>query len=493
MIIYINNITCKVSLSGSDVLSGIDIHKKLYVALKERVKGYSYAPSYRNRTWDGYHRFYSKITNKFPTGMLPLVLQYVEKWGVKKIVVKDERKNLPIFKEDFVKELSDNLNLRDYQEGLVRSINRSITFQNQKIYFPRGVYDAAVNAGKTYSILGLYRNIENPKILFLVSEQVLFVQTMEFFKQYFDVGMIKSTFKHPDKTYRKASHIVTNFTVAMTATLKNRLYGKDKLNYRSQLKDINVLVTDECHNAVNNTHKKVAIQIDAGCRVYMSGSSTGFGSPLDRVMLIGMAGPVVAKISNKFLVRSGYSKSVNVNMYLNDINSNKVGLMSYNEEMDECLVFSEARIKTIKSIVKSNPDAYILITVWYKRHGQFIYDRLREDKDYNIPTEWVHGTDPDKAYKINKFLDKQINVLITSQIVRQGVNMKHVNYIIYTQGGKNKVDIDQWFGRGQRMNVFSNTLQVVDFYDRGGKYLESHVNERLAIYKELGFKIINKF
>ena len=102
--------------------------------------------------------------------------------------------------------------------------------------------------------------------------------------------------------------------------------------------------------------------------------------------------------------------------------------------------------------------------------------------------EFVHGEDPDKKQKIEDFAQGRTMVLISTTILREGVNIPIIANIINAVGGRAVVDLKQWMGRGERKHGDETSFTMHDFYDRG-PYVERHSKARLAAYRKEGLDI----
>jgi superfamily II DNA or RNA helicase len=101
----------------------------------------------------------------------------------------------------------------------------------------------------------------------------------------------------------------------------------------------------------------------------------------------------------------------------------------------------------------------------------------------NKSITFVHGTDPERAQKIEDFKAGRIKTLISTTILKEGVNIPIISNVINAVGGKSKVDIKQWMGRGERRHEDLKSFTMHDFYDIG-RYVEAHSKVRIATYRK---------
>lgn len=484
MDIEIGNVTSTCVIGGEDFLLSFDLHKRLREVMRERPLDYHRSPAYQRHVWDGWHYFYTDKTRKFSTGLLPVVIKYLTDWGVA-YSVRDVRKNMPVFKA-----VSTNVGdktLFAHQTTMVAAINNTVAVGGKSLFFPRGIWDAATNSGKTVAAAALIKSFESPKALFLVNRIELYVQTYKYFKTVFgSVGQIRSGIKdHPDKEWKKPMYDCSGeVVIAMVPTLYRKV---DDLNVKKDLKTFNILIVDECEIAISTTYKKVITKVDAGVRLFVSGTPLDMPDKVGKVELLGLSGPVLAKITNQEMIDAGVSRKPFINVYLSHVKTTDF-ITTYPEEKDRFLYQSTDRISVIHDKLLEYSKKHVLIVYDELAHGRFIYDQLRLYEDLSMSIAVVDGQDADRTMKIEMFLNKHLDVLLTNVILQVGLNMPHVSLVIYAQGGKSKRSVKQWVGRALRLNGFSTNVEIVDFYDIG-KYVGEHSEIRLDHYKKEGFDV----
>lgn len=162
--------------------------------------------------------------------------------------------------------------------------------------------------------------------------------------------------------------------------------------------------------------------------------------------------------------------------------------LNWNIAEDKFIIKNEKRNNIIKKIVKLNKDKQILIIISKIEHGEILNNL--------IPNSFfVYGGSSSKEREeiIEKFENKELNILIASGIFNQGINIKNVEILINAAGMKSKVLTIQKLGRGLRVTDEKTELNYYDFYDEGNKYLLKHSKERIKEYKNLfGNKAITK-
>jgi len=271
-------------------------------------------------------------------------------------------------------------------------------------------------------------------------------------------------------------------TIAMIKTVFNRL--KDSINVKKDLTRFGVVAVDECHLAGSKTYSTVLQNVPAPVRLFVSGTPFDSDAVIQKMVAIGLSGPEIVNVSKRELMDKGISLEVEVHIHLcNTISMGK--LIKYSDYQRELIQQSVQRVHIMGQIIKDYWGLSTLIAVEEIAHGQTILRLLCQyfALDSYLPViEFVHGEDPFRDEKIQRFSDGEINVLISTRILKEGVNIPIANNLIYAVGEKAKVDIKQWMGRIERRHGDTKKVTMHDFYDIG-KYVETHSRKRLRTYR----------
>jgi superfamily II DNA or RNA helicase len=412
------------------------------------------------------------------TGFLPIFLKFVEEEYQDLIVeIVDEREDLPRFKEEFVSQIGNFQIEGDYlfQKNLVQSLNKYITFRGQKIYFPRGVLNSATNAGKSTVIAAIYLNMEKmERMLVVIHRKTVYRQLVQFFQEMFpEVGEIN------DQQYN-----IKPVTVAMVQTMYRRI---DDMTLRKDLAQFTILAVDEMHLSGSSMYSRVLLHCNAGLRVGLSGTAFDSDNIVNKMISVGAIGPECANVSKRTLMDTGISTPVKVHILLcNTVLS--FPIVDYDECIDAFIYYSKERVALMAQIIKDRIEAGpILIAVDKTRHGEFVQQQLKEQ--FKIYTELTHSKDPEIKEKIQAFKDGQIDAIISTGVMREGLNLPLIATIIYASGGKAKISVKQWSGRGERKHESKTEVLFYDFFDKG-RFVTSHSKARIKIYEQEQLEII---
>lgn len=446
--------------------------KQLLPSLKELLSiyadNYKHSTKYKNKQWDGKVSFLKR--NNFPTGLFPYVLKWFKKNFNIPYIITDNRVNLPTFQTNLNFKLG-NYELRDYQKDLINRCNNYI--DNDSIYFPRGIIKAATNAGKNLVIAGVHKNLIDSKLLFIIHNKVIYEQAVDYFSDIFgEVGQINAN-----------NFYIRDFTVSMINTLGNRI--EDTL-YSDKFDYFNTVIVDECHRAGSSTYSDVLKYLDVGVRLFFSGTPLDNKSDIKNLTITSCSGELLGEIQNEELIKRGVSRKPNVNLHL--IKDRKpVNDKVYTDEYDVRIVNSIERLKKILSLISENKDKFILITVDKIEHGTNIFISLRKFYD-DIKCAFIHGESSDRDERLKDFKEGAINVLISTMILKEGVNIPNIDLLIMAQAGKSVITVLQLVGRALRAKSGYGSVEIHDFYDCGN-YVEKHSNQRISVYKKEGFDI----
>lgn len=444
--------------------------KDLRNYLSVKVQGYQFSKAYKQRRWDGTKCFMAY--GKFPTGLLPLTCNFLEDEGYPFELV-DMRENLPTFGEPQTQ--VGNYTLYDYQQEFV---NRIVNSQYRGLAWPRGIIDAATNAGKSLIAAATFASVTGyRKGLFLLPTKDLYDQAVEYYRQFFDVGEIRS-----------GVYNVREFTVAMLPTLYSMLQAEKDL---SELHQVNFLIVDEAHRASAASFGRVINRIPAGCRIFISGTPLELNDKVKNLTIMSLSGPPLGKISNKELIERGVSRKPVIHLHQAQVDPDSVLIPKKREYQEETEVFihaCEARAAQVADIISLKVGKRCLVSFSSIAHGELLVAKLRQ-KMPNARIELTHGKTIERKELLEDFRQGKIDVLVASMILKEGINIPGLDLLFMAQGGISTVTLKQFIGRALRRKEGESEVEVHDFYDYG-EYLEEHSKARCRLYKREGFEIV---
>ena len=414
------------------------------------------------RGWDGM-KYFINAKGMFPTGMLPMVIKHIKKEGHKVIII-DARENKIKFKKKPVADIGTE-KLRPYQlkKVVLKAYKHA---ENKQLPWHRGMIDAATNTGKNYIMASLYFSLKKPLTLLVIHNQDSFDELYGFFQSFLGDSVGRITSKYID---------IEPFTIAMKGSLYNRA---QKHSYVMEyLNEVELLFVDEAHMAGGATYAELLSWINAYARYFVSGTIVDMDSLMTRLNIYALCGPVIAKITNQYLIKHKWSLSVHVKfLYNGGIN---LPAFTYPEHYRFGITENATRMLQIKEYVEKYPDKQILINVKFIEHGE----RLARV----LGTVFLHSGSENRKQIVQDLKDNKQKVLVTT-LLKESINAKYINTIIMAGGGKAKIAVKQIVGRGTRTDGINTELEIIEFYD-DYKYLNTHSRKRLKIYKNEGFNI----
>lgn len=472
MRLIIGNVKSRAEFGGTEYLRKLP--KLLTEYLSVEIKDFFFIKKNNPDKFmgDGY-RYFINDKLEFATGFYPMVYAFLKEQEVN-IEVIDERTNVPKFKQG---EFDYTLPMykepaAPHQVRMINSLNREVG----GIYFPSGIWNCATNARKTATLAMLVRNIEAPRVLFLVHSEELFKQHYKFYSQLFHVERITS------KTTKIGD---AEFTMAMPKTLLNR--AKASMTIARDLKTkFNIVVVDECHRLGGKEYSRVMQKIGAAMRLGMSGSALATDNDIHNMVIIGLTSNIVCKVSKDELMTAGISQRPTVTYYLNPAT---IQTNDYDTEYNGLIKYNVQRAELIADIVAERKHKKILINFLEIEHGQTMLDALLAHPQLQgVSVAMIHGNDPDRDQKLQDYIDSEITVMLSSIIMQEGLNVPDIGVLIYAQGGKAEVALNQWSGRTERHDGVNATTEIVDIWDTG-KYTQKHSNERRLFWTNEKFDI----
>jgi superfamily II DNA or RNA helicase len=454
-----------------------------------KVPGAKYSAKFQSKRWDGTKTFFDRFRFLFPIGFLSRV---VKKYPDAEVVDEREYKDIKFRIPEM--RWPKGTSMRMYQK---EAMLHAFEYKNCLI-------QAATNAGKSAILAGLVSLLREEGVLIIVHRTELLEQlgTMISDLTGLKVGTITA----------KGNDIDPYINIAMVLTLLSRVDTDD------EVKDVfnrsKVLAVDECHHLTASTHQAAFRRSKAVYRFGFSGTipdETTFAGWMVRQYI----GDVVFNISNKELIEQGvsadpeiymlkYEHSVDYQGIINDIrveNAEKgknysspwkereeVHKRVFAKVLERHIVNNENRNRiVVEKVCGEYKDKQTLVVVDYIDQGTMIGKMLEEKIGRDIA--FIHGTSEARRGSLIDFRKGDLRVLVSSNIVDEGIDISKIQLLILAGGKKSKRQILQRIGRGLRRKEGENKVHVLDFFDLDGKYLEKHSKERLKIFMKEGFKV----
>jgi len=394
----------------------------------------------------------------FLTGLVDRCLDYLDHHGIEYIYESD------IDQVEFDDPHVEGITFRSYQEELI----------NTALEIGRGVIKAPTATGKSIIILGIVSAFSQENILFLAHTQDLVAQMKEHF--------IKNGF--PDVgEWTGNLHQMERITVATVQAYRNVA--------REYTDHWDVVFVDEGHHVTkwNNGNYFTALGM-SGAPCKFATTATMPEKDEAQWALEGLIGPVIGEYTMKEAQEDGFLSKPNIIMYPVDLPQEIWNMKNYQKVYTEGIVMNTVRNIRIAGEAEKRIEngSTVLILVTRIKHA----DRLQALIDY--PVEIIKGAvSKEERLRIKEELkSNELSCVIATVAWVEGVDIPNLNCVINAAAGKSEIQTLQKLGRGLRKTKEKDTVDILDFYDIGNKFLQKHSKLRKAIYEEQGWKVKSK-
>ena len=421
--------------------------------------------------WDGYVYPFNN-NQRMKTGLLDYALDFLMEEETEYAII--DHRNIPEVGD--IPYTVGGLELSGKFSYQRKAIRRLVMHDILGEPHPRGIFAAAVNAGKTTIMMGIHMTYKDARTIILLNNKALYTQMKADLKKAFP-----DTYGYMQGKSLKWGEIM----VIMVQTLKNRLQ-----EYHDKLKEFNILLTDECDLADNKTFDTVYKAL-SHIAVRAGFTGTVFLRNLKKDQLRNMKmreifGNAIYEISNLELEDLGVSTKTTIKIIEGTTRTYEVE--SFKDEYDIAITYNEIRHEIILQRIMYNLKAkrhHIMVFCKFIEQVEILYEYLREKiPDYYAMDYTHHKRADDKL--IQRFREGSTEILITSLYLKRGMNFPLTEVIINAAGGEFYTGPLQVLGRGTRKHKDKKRYYYEDIFDHG-KYLGKHSRRRISYYKKLGY------
>lgn len=461
MIIDVHRNHCRAHFDHNDLSHCPTALPDLRDHFRIMVANYWWTELYKKGEWDGSKTFVDAY-GKFMIGFLPHVLDFVQEkgWSVQ---FKDFRENNLKF-ENFHIFLGED-KIREYQ---LEAISKAENKLGSVLPFYRGIFDAATNAGKNYIMAGIIQNTNAKKVLITYHLRDLFEQAVKFFEKHFDIGTVGA------KKDREGT-----VTLAMYKTLSNRV--KTSKNALKLIEEVDLLFVDEGHRVKGSDYFDLIMKIPSEAVYMMSGTPLKFDDDESKMRVIGLSGKTLYKIKNKELIGMGVSLEPIV--HINKMRGQSG--FTYKDTYHHNVVNNPELFELMYQELISS-DKYCLIATLLTEQALNIQAYFAKK---GLHIDILSGKSSERATILEDYRTGKTKWLITTMVIKEGLNLPKIQTLILGFGGKSAITINQLIGRLIRNNGVEEKVKVVDYWMKC-QSLNRHALLRQQIYKNEGYEII---
>lgn len=256
-----------------------------------------------------------------------------------------------------------------------------------------------------------------------------------------------------------------------------------------------VFIADESHLVPAQTLQKVCFGLMAKAPYRFFFSGTQFRNDGLDLLLDGITGPVVHRMTVKEGIEQGYLAKLNVTMLNLD---SDLGYASRdpNELTRAHLYYSPKVNRAAADMVNRFVGLLgkqVLVLVEELEQFAHLLPMLRHEVGFAhsgagtdvLPIEY-QKSDPDKL--VERFNDGNLPILVGTSCIATGTDLKSNQATIYLRGGRSEIEVLQGaVGRSTRLHppVGKTSCQIVDFDIRNVEALHRHAKARREIYKQI--------
>jgi superfamily II DNA or RNA helicase len=254
------------------------------------------------------------------------------------------------------------------------------------------------------------------------------------------------------------------------------------------------IACDEVHVVAANTFFEVTMATrNAYYRVGLSGTPLSRG---DRKSMyaIGALGRIVHRVKAETLIEAGVLAKPTVRL---------IEVRQRSERQTWSGVYRESIVKSslrnaaiVNCVVKAEKPCLVFVTEL--AHGRNLEKEILNSGIQCAFTHGMHSTELRRS-SIKRLTSGHIDVLISSVVFQEGVDIPELRSVVVASGGKSVIATLQRIGRGMRLSKDKDTFEVWDIADadcgcngqhKGCRWLSQHTQDRLAAYLREGHQTI---
>lgn len=356
-----------------------------------------------------------------------------------------------------------DLKLRYYQEEAIAEAKK----------IGRGVLELSVGSGKSLVLQYLIRDA-GVRSLIIVPAKDLLNQLKESFEDCFGIAQVGEITTANVKAGKKQKNI-RFVTVQTLASIRKQDLLEDLIL------DVDFVAMDETHHSASNTYTDLLPYFN---HTYYKFGFTGtfLRNDSKTLPLWGFCSNVLYRYPPSKATSDGFLTPLKVLMH----EVHGVANRNYQTEYSKNYCNNKELLIKIKEIFENHitKNDQVLILVKQKdASGKIVNEFLDE---LGIENTYISGDSDKKDIKkaIKDFNDKKIKVLLGSQIIGEGIDIRSTNHLLFLQGGKSPVSLVQALGRCVRLYPGKKVAYVHDILFSGTRYLELHAAERIRTYEE---------
>lgn len=397
--------------------------------------------------------------NWLSSGFLQEFLIACKQLKIKINEIDDDRTKLPHQKVEFKKDDLEKYFPFDYNVHQIEALQKLL-----KVH--RGIIKSLTGSGKTEIFLAFLKKTQESALI-LVDKVLLAEQLAQRAK---DAGLEHIGILHGKKNDTENKRIV----FATIGSVK-------KL---PALSNFNILIVDEVHHASSKRFQDFFKNASFPVQI-------GFSATPDKddryifALIRQHVGGIIYETDAETMQENEVIAKPKIFFIENEVQQ----MIDWPSSYVECIIKNQERNSLITDIVEEYDEkVLILIKDVKNKQGEILKKYIQENTMKNV--EFIQGATKNREEVLDWFENGDLDVLISTNILNEGVSLKEIRILINASGGKSKVENLQKLGRGTRIKDDKKTVIIYDFLDLGNKFTQKHSKERMKIYKKEGFNDI---
>jgi superfamily II DNA or RNA helicase len=450
------------------------VKRELVYNCSYEVQGSFFSEKLQNGQWDGFKKFFSAATQRFPLGLLSIIRETLTTNNMQYTVI-DHRKKPEYTIQDYS---IPGITFYPYQDATIQDC----------LKYQRGIIQAATGSGKSLMIVALVKALRGLKTNIFVHRNTLLRQLEEDFnKAGIPVGIIGD-----------GERLVSDINICSLQSVLKRTKISETIKRFSRenvhiIEQADMTIWDECHHLVTDLF--YSIHTLAKNSYFRFGfSATPWRDDNADITIQAATGRKIVQWSASYLIEQGYL--VKPKVYFIKIPSYPGLPNDYRQVYNKAVIENDLRNTTIAEIARALivKDITCLITVKEVKHGNILLDKLFEYLPPNTPMTFIKGEGTSGKQKMKVLHDlnaKKLKVVIATTVFGEGINVPSLGALINAKAAKSSVDTLQLYGRVLRKHPNKKKVIIVDIADMTTPYLRSHTKARAKIIKtEPAFKVV---
>lgn len=339
----------------------------------------------------------------------------------------------------------------------------------------RGVIHSPTRSGKTIVMLATLLYHHDLNVVIITSSTDLVRQGVKDFEPFFEKGAI--------------GWITGNEVEPSRITFTN-IQKFHRIPVSEWHENLDAVFVDECHhvNSFKGTYAKVLQSIPAPLR--LGYTATLPYEPEGVMALEGLIGPTIGTVSIQELIEKEVLAKPIIRIKKVPYNHKVHELEVFREVYDKGVVNNRVRNRMILQETQGLVDQglTVLILVTRVEHGENL-ERMAKVMFPTMKLRYIHGiTDKDDRDEVKTVLTrKDLDVVISSVIWKEGITISSLGAVINAAGGKFEIFPQQALGRGLGIATGKTEVVLVDYFDPSHPYLIDHFGHRFCLYMDLGW------